>query len=441
MYELNTKFTIEENFNNAFAFKPNLTISSKIYQKIYKQLITIFRFKHKFSNTKKFKKNLNIIIANLANAYFLKEGYFIFYTRDANNYKLAERYNPHKLSYRPAIRAIKFLITASLISHKKGFFDHDKEWGKRSRMRASPGLIEILKYCGLEDFNIREQNIESIRLKDEKKQYIDYEDTEDTREMRYNLIYYNNLLSRSKISILFNKSVNSFLDLNPVNFKNRQYHRTFNNRSWKLGGRYFGPWWQSISGDLRKFITINHKTIVELDYSSLHTLLLYGLKEINYYQLKGEQSDPYILKGFGLKNRKLVKDVVNIALNMKTKKNFMNNIKNALFMEGLDQQRKGLLNPYDIPSKNLVKKIIESFEKEHPLISNHLFTGVGLQLMNTDSSIAEYILKQFVNKEIPVLCIHDSFMVNTKYESLLREIMVKSFKVHNLISIPKIKNK
>jgi hypothetical protein len=40
-------------------------------------------------------------------------------------------------------------------------------------MRASPGLIEILKYCGLEDFNIREQNIESIRLNDEKKQYND----------------------------------------------------------------------------------------------------------------------------------------------------------------------------------------------------------------------------------------------------------------------------
>ena len=61
--------------------------------------------------------------------------------------------------------------------------------------------------------------------------------------------------------------------------------------------------------------------------------------------------------------------------------------------------------------------------------------------MNTDSSIAEYILKQFVNREIPVLCIHDSFMVNTKYESLLKDIMVESFKVHNLISIPKIKNK
>ena len=297
MGNLRTDLNNKDNLENAFAFKPNLTVSSKIYQKFYKQLITIFKFKHKFSNTKKFKKNLNIIIANLANVYFLKEGYFVFYSRDANNYKLIERYNPHKFTFVPVKRAIKFLIESSLISHKMGFYDHEKQRGKRSRMRANPGLIELFKYCGLEDFHIREQNIESIRLKDEEKQYVDYKETEDTREMRYNLIDYNNLLSRSKISILFNKSVNSFLDLNPVNFRNRQYHRVFNNRSWKLGGRYYGPWWQSISGDLRKFITINHKAIVELDYSSLHPLLLYGLKKINYYQLRENNQTPISLKG------------------------------------------------------------------------------------------------------------------------------------------------
>ena len=52
-----------------------------------------------------------------------------------------------------------------------------------------------------------------------------------------------------------------------------------------------------------------------------------------------------------------------------------------------------------------------------------LNTGQASRLMNIDSQIANMVLDHFTNKSIPVLCIHDSFIIQYDKEPELRRIL------------------
>ena len=56
-----------------------------------------------------------------------------------------------------------------------------------------------------------------------------------------------------------------------------------------------------------------------------------------------------------------------------------------------------------------------------------------------DSQIAEYIIEKFVAHDIPILCVHDSFVVSVKQDNFLRNTMFEA--VENIINkaSPKIK--
>lgn len=78
------------------------------------------------------------------------------------------------------------------------------------------------------------------------------------------------------------------------------------------------------------------------------------------------------------------------------------------------------------------------FKEHHPDIAHYLFTGIGIKLQNTDSKISEYIIKRMTNKSIPVLNIHDSFIVERKQQQQLKQVMTKAFRFFKLKSIPTI---
>ena len=62
--------------------------------------------------------------------------------------------------------------------------------------------------------------------------------------------------------------------------------------------------------------------------------------------------------------------------------------------------------------KNIeLSQLLDSFIEKHPELEPFLCTGKGLELMYLDSRIAEIVIEQLTNKSIPVLCVHDSFIV------------------------------
>ena len=67
--------------------------------------------------------------------------------------------------------------------------------------------------------------------------------------------------------------------------------------------------------------------------------------------------------------------------------------------------------------------LLDAFIKQAPTVRWILNTGQALRLMNIDSQIANMVIDHFTQKDIPVLCIHDSFIIQYDKEPELRRIL------------------
>ena len=59
----------------------------------------------------------------------------------------------------------------------------------------------------------------------------------------------------------------------------------------------------------------------------------------------------------------------------------------------------------------------------HAPIAQHFYTGVGLHLQRIDSDIAEKVILAFIALDVPILPLHDSFLVHNGYEGELPTVM------------------
>lgn len=175
----------------------------------------------------------------------------------------------------------------------------------------------------------------------------------------------------------------------------------FNNGSWELGGRFYGGWWQQIDKEIRANIMINGKPTVEIDYKSMHITLL--LSEIS----QKSSFDPYTLDKpvfptrDNFDQRSAVKQLVLMAINASDKK--------TAFSAFRSDQKKG--HVFKSLRNVELTKLLDAFIVQYPKLEPFLCTGKGLELMYIDSSIAEYVIDHFTQLNVPILCIHDSFIV------------------------------
>ena len=71
----------------------------------------------------------------------------------------------------------------------------------------------------------------------------------------------------------------------------------------------------------------------------------------------------------------------------------------------LAETSSGLL-PHDA-----LKEQLKRIKEYHYPIRDMFCTGVGRKLMNVDSKITEYIINDHIKRRIPILTIHDSYIV------------------------------
>ena len=96
------------------------------------------------------------------------------------------------------------------------------------------------------------------------------------------------------------------IDSRRLNPNRTTYYRIFNGR-FTRGGRWYGPWWQSVPSRCRTGIRINGEPTCEPDIQGCHMRLLSARAGV-----KLGAGDPY--EGLGLP-RKEVKLAVNVMLN------------------------------------------------------------------------------------------------------------------------------
>jgi len=406
--------------NDSFPFSINLSLKGSNVDTLITELIHTLKDKGHCKRTQRLDVHLKVILANLIKGEEVYQHRYPFYSRHPNNYKYIRRYNPLNINFKPLITCIDALVKLKFIKNYIGFYSQKRKKGKQSRIVILNNLFQLLEKHKVNKDYLFKIPIDPIRLKNEKGSLTDYEDSEATDKKRKVIEKHNSLLAKSNIVLTKKVNINRS---RIVDFSNHSYHRIFSYDSFTLHGRFYGPWWQSLKSEERKHIKINGESVVELDYGSLHVHLAYSKLGIDY----GNDNDPYSLDGFDKNDRDIIKIATLTSLNMRTEKFFSQTVAKRLLEDGLYRK--------DIPYKAMKEAIVM---KHHP-IKKYFFSGIGLEFMYLDSKVTEYIMKKFTTKKIPVLSIHDSYVVGKSYKNLLLEIMTSAFKHHKLPSIPVIK--
>jgi len=341
------------------------------------------------------------------------------------------------------------LRDANLIGFKKGFPKSADWWARTSRIWAETPLIKYFEDSAFGELHIGySEDREVIIMRDEDKNEIEYQPYPSP--FAQTVKDYNALLNKT------------FIDIGDLNIPrvevgkiskgkgkgNKKYvnithhskftRRIFNNSSWVQGSRFYGGWWQRIKSEQRKRILINNLTTVEVDFSAIHPMLAYARKGIDYWKIFDK--DPYELVPVdGIEDKSVARDVVKqlllLALNASDE--------TQLYKAFRSEFNYDLLGEVNFSFKDKVlTKILNDIRLAHPKIADLICTGAGLELMYIDAQIVEYVIKEFIADDTPILTVHDSFVVQIGQEDRLHKAMNKAFKhITGLANIKEVKVK
>lgn len=201
-----------------------------------------------------------------------------------------------------------------------------------------------------------------------------------------------------------------YLDISSV-----QLRRIFSRNSLTKHGRFYGGWWQSLPSKYRRHIMINDKKTVEVDYSGMSIRILYGMVKQEYkgnediYDLSDDTTEGQKWK-FERKSpqRKLIKKYINAFLNDEDGNYRLT-----------DEEHKQIgFNSIQIRKR---------FLKVHAAIADLANSKIGLETQFYDSEIAMEVMQYFMEDDIPVLPIHDSFIIRAGFNQYLRKAMQAAF--------------
>ena len=383
------------------------------------------------------KKHLKVLLLDLYVAWNTDPKLEIGVHMSPNFYASVKRYNQLHIT-RTMIDVVTTLRNHNVISFHKGLEANHRV----SRISVSPTLENYFTDIRTSIFDIN-QSKELLVLRDKEKKDIDYKDNSKTKDMRKLLEKYNEILRQTFIDI-------PFLEKTYLEYKGRKHNinqhsklvrRIFSKGSFDKGGIFYGGWWQRIGEKQRDKILIDDRETIEIDYKSLHPVLAYAKKGIDFWQSMnvtkyGYFNDSYDVPTLGIKDKEDSRAVVKLlfltALNAKNEKECFKAFRDQ--WDYLDQPYTGLFS--DI----FLKELLDSIRDRHYQIDDMFCSGVGIDLQQWDSNIVEYIVSDFTERNIPILCIHDSFVIWKEQLDLLVNNMNTAIKwVTGIVENPSLK--
>ena len=396
------------------------------------------KFPNKHTESKR-EKALRVLLLDLWCS--LKEDplQYIGIQLSSNAYQAGERYNKLHLKYGPIRECFKALVLAGYLVGYPGFYDHKTGIGRVTRIIATTKLRRrFLKTNWSNNIQLQRVDDEVIILKgkDDKK-IIDYVDNKLTMRMRDDVERYNRFIEDVQLDVsIRDKEIPENIYLH-----RKALYRVFNNSRFNQGGRFYGAWYQGYERWIRERITLDNKETVEIDFRGLHIILAYAMVGIDFHASTGED-DPYLIKDLEYsaedlyKYRNLIKTTFLIMLNAKSE----NSAVKAVFSKWKDNKEKSSVEKTEYPenvSHGQIKKLMVWIKNTHQPIAKLFNSGIGLDMQFLDSEIANRVLMKMIDKEMPVLPIHDSFVCKKQDEKVLREIMIDS--LHEQLKAMKLK--
>ena len=370
-----------------------------------------------------FRKQLRVLILDLYVAWLEDPELCIRVSMSANTWKTNSRYNALHLS-KKLIPIIKALHAAGLIDLAKGSYVAPGAKGNRNtRIRASEAMQGWFAQVKFDREDIgRAEGEEVIVLKDDKGNQIEYEDSPETTQMRDELLAYNALIAASFIDIpslqepVIESDVPDGSRLIRIDGDPPRTRRIFSRGDWKLNGRFYGGWWQRINSNWRGQIFIDDAPTIEVDFQALHINLIYS--EL------GEKlvGDPYVISPIKFPGyptvliRNLIKRLVLTAINAKDKSSAYRS-----FREGYPAGNAG-----KTMTNEQLDQLLAAFLTRNPEVSDFLFSDKGIRLMRIDSEITAHIYRHFTEQGIPVLSVHDSYIIDVGRVTEIRTAMAEA---------------
>ena len=399
----------------------------------------VFEMMKGFKGNKSIGKKLSkVLLLDLYVAWCGDPTLKLMISRNNNSYQASSRYNALFIS-RKIVDLVDFLIGAGLIHQKDGFNDRLSGVGYQSRIWPANDLIGLFEQARFSQFMI--ENFierETVILRDKDKKVEEYPDSDETNRMRSILRDYNQLLSNTFIDIPSLETPALIMGQGTrkttmqINQKGKLVHRIFNNSLFTQGGRFYGGWWQRCPKGYRSEITMDGVPTSEIDYSGLHIVILYAQAGINYWAEVNE--DPYLIEGIAhldpaINLRSAAKILMLTAINAEdNRKTF-----------GAFRQQAETSSAEKKLTDEVLGRILSQLKRKHAPIAHKIASGAGIDLMYVDSQITEIITQRFTERGIPMLSVHDSYIVPFGYDHFLRETMDAAFEqvtgvTHPLVS-------
>lgn len=417
------------------------------------------------SNEELKKMALNVIISNAYNKYLAGKFIAVPFYRDY--YTTLTKRNPRHNTYRYIVDGTKALNKIEYLELRKGIYVPDyPELSSVTGIKATKKLLDdinkftepisiIQNYYDTGEghtfiFSSDELKIfggnDIVELRDKYKKLIEYRPTKISEESKKFLRAYNSFIDRFDVKIPVDKisptkypllrylpdnssipnqqteyTTNTtipligFSEINFINYKKLSciIKRVFNNSVFTQGGRFYDAEYQFLSEEERSWITIDDEQVVEIDYKTFHPRILYHKEGID---IKG---DLYQIAHPEKELRPAIKKMMNIMINTKNDTQAVKAFEKDLLEDEKGGEIQTAMIKHRIDGRDLIKVV----RKAHAPIKKYFGSGIGIKVQYEDSELARRILTYFMKKKIPCLIVHDSFLVQEKYEDELYNVM------------------
>jgi hypothetical protein len=334
---------------------------------------------------------------------------WISYSRNKNWYHEPGRqqYFPVRAPYGGMVGAVDQLAATGAIEHRKS---PRGNLGQQSSFRATPDLYRAYTERPVPLICTPR---ERIILRDGDGRLAPYQNSRDTDRWRKQVLAFNEMLSSASIEFdgkLISEGDEVWVregdavwvcdeDSDERRMVNGtatlSLHRIWNG-NWNRNGRLYGCWVQNLPKENRRTLLLNGKPVAEPDYPALHCRLIYDRAG------KPMPDKPFEIDGF-------------------ERSEFKRAFYTMVNAPSWDSARRAIWQH----SKRW-NELMLAIARKHSAVKDALCSGIGARLMFTDATIMCRNLADLNREGIVALPIHDSVIVQAKYESRAFEIMERN---------------
>jgi hypothetical protein len=351
---------------------------------------------------------LNVVCTNLIAC--LRKGQVLVYSRDKSNTPSRRK----GVTTMRVIKAIAFLELKGYLVNTVGKPHKDPEKRVISFVVATELFKSLFRTDEIRDEceRLHAEALPVVELRDVNKKPVDFRSNPMIDEMKQAVKKLNEV--NEKTTVLDELG-------NPIT---NIYCRIFN-ESFEYGGRFYKADVLQIKNkttSARLGITIDGEPVVEVDFGNLHFRIVAAKEGIDTYDIPADIYADMLEDHNNLIDREIVKLAVNMMFNCYDEKTAIKAIQgeiNKLSKEDKLEYTLGNAKSVMMLIYHAYPDFVDYFCSEE---------SYGRRLQNEDSHLAASILSVFIDKGIPILPVHDSFIVARSYENLLIDTMADKFR-------------